>query len=134
MADGHKRVEPRNIVGTGMATDAERVQSLEDEVARRERAWRNAPERGFGEVLSETPGKEQELADVPGLDEHEKKRRAALAAKRAAQQLPRVPVDPRERALRAMPLLREQTKPGVEKKPTSQTPPTGNMTNPRRKP
>ena len=42
MAEDHRRVEARQIVGTGMATDADRITRIADDAARRERAWRNA--------------------------------------------------------------------------------------------
>jgi len=100
MAEEHKRVEARNIVGTGMATDAERVRELEAEAVRRERAWRDAPERSFGEVLDTTPARDQELADTTSVDDviARKKRAATLRA----QNLPRVPPDPRMRKLHAL--------------------------------
>lgn len=53
----HRRVEPRGIVGTGMATDPERIRDVEDEHERRARAWRSPPERGFGDVLAEAPAR-----------------------------------------------------------------------------
>jgi hypothetical protein len=55
----HRRVEPRGIIGTGMATDPERLRTIEEEHERHRRAWRNAPEiegrPTFGDVLSVTP-------------------------------------------------------------------------------
>lgn len=82
MADDHRRVEPRGIVGTGMLTDPERIAALEREAARRERAWRDAPERGFGAVLEEAPVWE------PPVEEPEVDPRARAAAARAADEAP----------------------------------------------
>lgn len=66
----HRRVEPRQIAGTGMATDPERIQQVIDDAERRSRAWRPAPEAGFGDVLGRAPPR-GELADAtsgPPLD------------------------------------------------------------------
>src|SRR5688500_9126831 len=92
MADKYRRVEPRQIVGTGMAVDPRRVEELQVERDRRERAWRDAPEKKFGDVLSETPAKEQAADDAVDEDprrrrrreEEERKRRDALEAARVA--------------------------------------------------
>ncbi len=117
MAEDHRRVETRQIVGTGMATDPERLQSISDEQARRERAWRDAPERAFNDIL-QTSSARGSL-----VDEVEPDRRRVAAAKKAAAEaepaaaldnsesppqkkamsskpLPRIP-DPRERLMRA---------------------------------
>jgi hypothetical protein len=59
--DQHRRVEARTaIAGSGMLTEPDRIRTLEDDVERRKRAWRNAPAEGFSSVLSRTPAKEQE--------------------------------------------------------------------------
>jgi len=60
----HRRVEPRQIGGTVMATDPERSQQVVDDAERRARAWRPAPEAGFGDVLGRAPPR-GELADTP---------------------------------------------------------------------
>jgi hypothetical protein len=60
----HRRVEPRQIVGTGMASDPERFRSVDEEKERRARAWRDPPEKGFGAVLEEAPAR-GELEDEP---------------------------------------------------------------------
>lgn len=62
MAD-HRRVEPRQIAGTGMATDPERIQQVADDAERRARAWRPPPEAGFGDILGRAPAR-GELADA----------------------------------------------------------------------
>jgi hypothetical protein len=59
----HRRVEPRQIAGTGMATDPERIQQVVDDAERHTRAWRPAPGVGFGDVLDRTPAR-SELADA----------------------------------------------------------------------
>jgi hypothetical protein len=65
----HRRVEPRGIiVGTGMLSDVDRIRDVEADKERKERAWRNAPARGFGEVLETAPAKaelEEEEHDDP---------------------------------------------------------------------
>ena len=65
----HRRVESRGvIVGTGMLSDVDRIRDVEADKERKERAWRNAPERGFGDVLSTAPAKaelEEEEHDDP---------------------------------------------------------------------
>ncbi len=53
MVETHRRVERRSIIGTGMATDEERIREIEEEAARRERAERKAPKAKFGQVLKE---------------------------------------------------------------------------------
>ena len=133
MADKHRRVEPRQIVGTGMATDPRRVEDLQEEQARRERAWRDAPEKAFGAVLEETPAKAQAREDDVDEDprrrrrreEEERAKQAALDAARvaaatdvaaapAAEAPPaptkRVPPDPREALLRKALAARAPTK------------------------
>ncbi len=65
MSDDERRIEPyEGIVGSGMLTDPERIQNIEAEKARRERAWRPPPEKGFGAVLDDTPSKEHERVGV----------------------------------------------------------------------
>ncbi len=119
MVEKHRRVESRNIVGTGMATDAQRIDDLEVERARAERAWRDAPKKGFGEVLDETPA--MELDDEDDEDPRRRKRReqdeqargddverARIAASttiedakpKPAPPLKRRPPDPREALMR----------------------------------
>lgn len=145
----HRRVEPRGIVGTGMASDVDRIRDVEAEKERKERAWRNAPERGFGDVLTTAPAKgelEEEEHDDP-----RKKRpppepvanapapvdlaTAALAQEGKAppaptakgvkgnKLLPRTVPDPRERMLRAQ-LEKNQASPHGQAS-TGDTPPTG---------
>jgi hypothetical protein len=63
--DSDRRVEPRTAIsGSGMMTDPARIAEIEAEHARRERAWRNAPEQPFGAVLEKTPAKEQDQTGV----------------------------------------------------------------------
>jgi hypothetical protein len=75
MAEDHRRVEARQIVGTGMATDAERITQVADEAARRERAWRNVPELSFGEVLVHTPARAVGGGDNEERDERDERGR-----------------------------------------------------------
>lgn len=80
----HRRVEPRGIVGTGMATDPERIREVEDEHERRARVWRAPPERGFGDVLAEAPPRGRLEDDADGGDER-RRRRPSGQANAAAQ-------------------------------------------------
>ncbi|MEW5852329.1 MAG: hypothetical protein AB2A00_26295 [Myxococcota bacterium] len=67
MAEQHRRVEPRSIIGTGMATDPERLRDIEERAARFERD-RTLPRRKFGEVMSDAgpqPPPGTELVDAP---------------------------------------------------------------------
>jgi hypothetical protein len=104
MAD-HRRVEPRHIVGTGMATDPERIQQVADEAERRARAWRPPPEAAFDEVLGRAPAR-GELADaVPDRSDDAPPPTIAPAAATATPRpvtrvSPRAP-DPRARLLHA---------------------------------
>lgn len=63
MAEDHRRIESRSIVGTGMATDPERLEQIENEAARRERAWRDQPPEAFGAILGRAPPR-GDLADA----------------------------------------------------------------------
>jgi hypothetical protein len=100
LVDDHRRVEPRSIVGTGMLTDPERIETLQQEHERLERTWRERPKKRFGEVLSETPARQEDE------DEDEPAKTAAgddaEAEDEPAQDLPRVPPDPRMAKLHAM--------------------------------
>src|SRR5687768_484961 len=71
----HRRVEPRGIIGTGMATDADKIRDIEHEQEKRVRTWHDAPERGFGDVLAEAPAK-GELEDDDDEDPRKRKKRA----------------------------------------------------------
>ncbi|MFZ9886353.1 MAG: hypothetical protein ACO3JL_02520 [Myxococcota bacterium] len=118
MADQHRRIEPRGIVGSGMLNDPERIEQLEHERARHERGWRDAPQRRFGEILRDPfvseqrgddarqtrrePGREGDDAEgnnTEGGDEADEARTKAS--------LPRVPPDPRAARLHAS--LRKET-------------------------
>ena len=117
----HRRVEARKgIIGTGMASDVERLRDVEADKERKERAWRAAPEKGFGEVLTEAPAKgelEDESPDDPrkrqkaptlpeGAPSSSAMANAAVSPERvkgalpAKPELPKVAPDPRERMLR----------------------------------
>jgi hypothetical protein len=77
MADEHRRVEARAIIsGTGMVSDPERVESIQADYARAERAWRLPPKKKFGEVMVENKDARAKarLADTP---EEQAKREAA---------------------------------------------------------
>jgi hypothetical protein len=69
----HRRVESRGIVGTGMTTDPDRIREVEEDAERKKRSWRNAPEKGFGDVLEKAPPK-GELADEESEDPRKKKK------------------------------------------------------------
>lgn len=140
----HRRVEPRGvIVGTGMLSDVDRIRDVEAEQERKERAWRNAPERGFGDVLATAPAK-AELEEEPHEDPRKKKPPPELPANAPApvdmanaaltdakapptnvkgrKDVPKVPRDPRERLLREQ-LAKNQASPkGTQ---SNDTPPTG---------
>ncbi len=142
----HRRVEPRGIVGTGMSTDPEKIQELEEEAARHKRAWHKAPEKGFGDVLKDAPARavladEDEAPARPGkrptgapdaaamaTGAMEAPDAAAPAAEAPGKAVPRVPPDPREALLRKK-LARAPTAP----KPVfaTDTPPTGSTRKPR---
>jgi hypothetical protein len=132
MPEDHRRVEPRSIVGTGMATGPERLAQIEQDAARMQRAWREAPEERFGDVLGRSPAR----ADMVDADVPDRRRAAAQAAEaeaaattpapaatttqqppRPTRLSPRAP-DPREQQLRNA-LAARQTPPS-----TSGTPPT----------
>ncbi len=90
----HRRVEARTtIAGSGMATDAERIESVADEQARRERTWRAPPELGFADVLSTTPAQAELALDTP---------QKSAAPKPTDATLPKVPLDPRAAQLHRM--------------------------------
>ncbi len=107
----HRRVEPRQIAGTGMATDPERIQQVVDDAERRARAWRPAPEAGFGDVLGRAPPR-GELADAPSAPRRDAAGdgdatgpapapgRAAAPPRPVNRPSPRAP-DPRARLLHA---------------------------------
>lgn len=123
MADEHRRVEPRGVVGSGMLTDPERIEQLEQERDRVERTWREGPKRKFGEVLTETPPRAPGDAEEPPPDPRRRGRGqgagdGAASDDQAAEPesaapspvegvdeerpLPRVPPDPRMARLHAM--------------------------------
>ncbi|MCC7071069.1 MAG: hypothetical protein IT383_07095 [Deltaproteobacteria bacterium] len=128
----HRRVEPRvALAGTGMATDVESVEELEGKYERRARAWREAPEKGFGAVLDEAEA-QGELADEDHPDPRRRPKRPAAAPSEAHMAAaaaeappaaapppkptpragPRVPPDPRAA------LLHKLLAPGAPKDPT----------------
>lgn len=147
MAD-HRRVEARGIIGTGMANDVDRLRDIEADQERKQRAWRSAPEKGFGEVLTDAPAKgelEDDSADDP------RKKRAAPPASASSPspspsplspnpivaagapaplgkpELPKVAPDPRERMLREQ-LAKSLAKP--KPRAVIDTPPTGSHRKP----
>ncbi len=111
-----------------MATDPQRLQEISDEQSRRERAWRDAPERAFGEVLKTAPAKGALVdavdVDRPDADSGEPAPPAEGApptsakAPGAARGIP----DPRERQLRAL-LAARQAAPSSSKRSPSATSP-----------
>jgi hypothetical protein len=81
-----------------MLTDPARIETLQQEQERLERTWRERPKKGFGEVLCEAPARqedEDEPAKTAAGDDAE-------AVDGPAQDLPRVPPDPRIAKLHAM--------------------------------
>lgn len=147
----HRRVEARiGIIGTGMASDVERLRDVEADQERKERAWRAAPEKGFGEVLTEAPAKGELENETPDDPRKRKKAptlpegasssssssetaNAAVAGERSAAvldqralpaklALPKVAPDPRERMLREK-LASSLRSPKVQA--PVDTPPTG---------
>lgn len=107
MADQHRRIEPRGIVGSGMLNDPQRIEQLESERARRERGWRDAPRRRFGEVLREPPAPEpredearQGTRERNGGSDDEDDAQDVDGAQRRPP-LPRAPPDPRAARLHA---------------------------------
>ena len=60
MVDDHRRVEPRSIIGTGMATDPDRIREIDADQARRERSGDGPPKRSFATVLEEEPQQPRE--------------------------------------------------------------------------
>jgi hypothetical protein len=146
MAD-HRRVEPRGIMGSGMTTDPERVQQLEEETARKERAWREH-EVQFGDVLSKAPAKGH-LEDEVEPDGRKRRASSEAAAEEApadatppgangaaqsdakvAPGKPRVavrpPPDPRAAALHKL-LEQKQHARILPTGVAGETPPTGNV-------
>ena len=71
MAETHRRVEARSIVGTGMSTDPERIREIELRKARMERDY-NLPQKQFGEVMGK-PAKTGAPKDTQWVDEPEPK-------------------------------------------------------------
>jgi hypothetical protein len=91
MAEEHRRVEARrSVVGTGMATEPDRIDSIARDAARRERAV--PPIEAFGAVLARS-GAEGELVD-------DDSGHAAPAAKPRPPP-PARPIDPRMRQAHA---------------------------------
>ena len=145
MADEHRRVESRGVItGTGMATDPERIRQLADEAERKKRSWRDAPVRGFSDVLSTAPAQGVLADDDEEADKRKRGKKeaapveaamatgaltagspdAAAAATPARGDAPtkRLPPDPREAFLRKK-LAQAQASPprGMQ----VDTPPTG---------
>lgn len=129
-----------------MATDPERVREIEDEHARRARAWRGAPERGFGDVLADAPavgelegeadqgrGTSAPEAVATTTDANQKESTAPMSGLKRGPQPRlsnadrRVPRDPREAILRRQ-LEKAQSAPRPA--PRHDTPPTGKMRKP----
>ena len=146
MAEDHRRVEPRGIVGTGMLTDPERLRDVAEETERKKRSWRAPPEKGFGDVLKDAPARaELEDDDTPHKGKHPANApaEAVLAAaaflptepagsatagpavKDANARLPRVPRDPREAILRRQLATAQKTPRVTSTQQQPDTPPTG---------
>lgn len=148
MAEDHRRVEARSIVGTGMAADPERIAAVADERARRERAWRDPPAVAFGAVLEHAPAKgtfddavepdprrqppAPEPASMPmGASSSSPTSAAPSTPSKPASSRPRPSLpDPRERLLRAQ-LARSEGRPPPPPLTSTETPPTGKSVRPR---
>ena len=114
MAEEHNRVLPKNVVSSsGQRSDPDAIRGLEEEAGRRERAWRNRPDRSFGDVLetaAQEPDAEAEAeAEAEASDsEDAPKEEGAKAAKPddvpAPVEQPELarPPDPREAQLHAI--------------------------------
>ena len=107
MVEQHRRVEPRYIVGTGMATDPERIDRIQHDVDRRERDTREQPVEGFSDVLGRAPPR-GELADEPSAGPASVSSTASLSwttpsmtQKRAPERATLRAPDPRARQLHA---------------------------------
>jgi hypothetical protein len=88
MAEQHRRVEPRQIVGTGMATDREEIERLQAEKARFDRAWREPPAEKFGDVMQRAPARADLEDDPDAYPDRRKKKSAAPEAPDSARDAP----------------------------------------------
>ncbi len=75
MVESHRRVERRGIVGTGMATDPERIREIEQRAARMERDYK-LPHKKFGEVM-DGPHTAGAPANTEWVDAPQEKQRRA---------------------------------------------------------
>jgi hypothetical protein len=150
MAEDHRRVEARSIVGTGMATDPERITAVADERARRERAWRDPPAVAFGAVLEHAPAKgtfddavepdprrppppepETSTTTAPSTSPPAPASSSSKPASKPMSSRPRPSLpDPRERMLRAQ-LARSEGRATPSPLSSTETPPTGKSVRPR---
>lgn len=83
MAETHRRVEPRGVVGTGMLNDPDRLRDIEQRADRFMRD-RNLPKKKFGEVIStasSTPGETELVDEQPQPDRRRKNQQAPDDAK-----------------------------------------------------
>jgi hypothetical protein len=90
MANQHRRVEPRSIIGTGMATDPDRIRDIEHRAERMQRDHA-LPKRKFGEVIAAagvTPPPGTELDDAPPQRDLRGHKPPPSAASRASAQPP----------------------------------------------
>lgn len=93
MAETHRRVEPRGIVGTGMLNDPDRLRDIEQRAERFMRD-RQLPKKKFGEVIATAPNTPPEgtelVDDEPQPDKRRKNQKApdapASDEKKAAEQ------------------------------------------------
>ncbi|MBL92172.1 MAG: hypothetical protein CMH56_10250 [Myxococcales bacterium] len=96
MADEHRRVEPRGIVGTGMAADPDHIRDLEAEYARRERQDRERPQKSFASTLEETPPMTLEEALEEEAEPQAKADKVDSAQKETEAPLPQVDLSERD--------------------------------------
>jgi hypothetical protein len=117
VADEHRRVEPNSIVGTGMRTDPEHIREVAEERERVLRQRREKPKKGFGDVLQdaparnvEEPGEPDEALEAEAVEEDAPAGNAPapIDLDEPEPDLPKVPPDPRMRALHAA--LEKKTK------------------------
>jgi len=74
MAETHRRVEPRGLVGTGMMNDPDRLRDIEQRAERfaRDRAL---PKRKFGEVIAGAPNTAPEGTELEDAPQPERRRK-----------------------------------------------------------
>lgn len=93
MVDEHRRVESRGIIGSGMATDPDRIRDVEAEYERRMRQDRERPAKSFAATLEEAPIWEGDPEEDPAAAEAESAVQDAAGAEAVAAREPNPPTD-----------------------------------------